>query len=84
MSNLPGLVLSLRVKVARSHALWVVGALGQAYFGGLVPLQRFDALVKRLRIAYNTADTDEASYDQLLIETATVEEVIAEASYGKG
>jgi hypothetical protein len=70
-------LLAHKVIVARSHALWVIGALGQAYFHGLTSLQQFDLECRRLRVAFVGADADEAALEKLKLETATIEEFLA-------
>lgn len=74
------LPLVYRAKIARSHGLWVIGALAQAYFGGLIRLGEFDQHVKDMRACFEKAETDEQQYEILLFQTAKIEEILADKS----
>lgn len=77
------LALPYRVVVARSHALWVIGMAGQAVFRELMPLSKFQDEVRLLRIAFANAERDEESLERLKLETATIEETLAELANAK-
>ena len=72
------LPLAYRVKVAQSHAVWVVGAWGQAYWGGLIKNKEFEHWTNHMRGAFQFAPQNEKTYDNLLLVTATMEEIIAD------
>lgn len=74
------LALPYRAKIARSHSLWVIGALGQAVFGEIVPIKTFEYWQAVIRPAFKAAENNERAYEDLMRYTATMEEVIAEAA----
>lgn len=74
------LALPYRAQVAKSHALWVIGVLGQSVFGGLMTVEKFTEHAKSLRAAYDNAETNEKAYEDLMFLTARLEQIIAEAT----
>lgn len=77
-----GLPFHARVATIRSHALWVAGLLGIAYFSGQLDLQRYANECKLLKVAFDVAADDEEKLTELALATATAEEVLAEGSNG--
>jgi len=79
----PKLPLVYRAKIASSHAVWVVGAWGQAYWGGLIKQDEFEHWINQMRGAFQFASNSEKCYDNLLLVTATMEEIIADKTAAK-
>lgn len=76
--------IEYRAIVARSHCIWVIGLLGQAYFRELVPFQNLNGWVMRLRMSWAQADKSEEGLERFKLDIATLEEELAEATAKSG
>lgn len=77
------LALGYRAKTVQSHAMYLAGALGQAYFVSMISIDVFKSEMSRLNMVFVGADTSEDALEALKLECATIEEVLADASKAK-
>lgn len=71
------ILLPYRVMVARSHALFVLGGLAQAYFLEKAPYQQFNGWIIRLRQSWSKAEESEEALERFKLDIATLEEALA-------